>query len=76
MASTKFYLDLRGKAADGKGTILIHIFHNRTMTTVSTGIRVAPNEWDGERVKTEGSEVINAKLADKKSSIDIYNTII
>lgn len=70
MASTKFYLDLRGKAADGKGTILIHIFHNRTMTTVSTGIRVAPNEWDGERVKTEGSEVINAKLADKKSSID------
>lgn len=70
MASTKFYLDLRGKAADGKGTILIHIFHNRTMTTISTGIRVAPNEWDGERVKTEGSEATNATLQEKKGKID------
>lgn len=70
MASTKFYLDLRGKAADGKGSVLIHIFHNRTMTTVSTGIRVAPNEWDGERIKSSGSETLNASLQEKKGKID------
>ena len=70
MASTKFYLDMRGRAADGRGTILIHIFHNRTMTTVSTGIRVAPNEWDGEKIKTVGSETQNAALQEKKGKID------
>ena len=70
MASTKFYLDLRGKAADGKGTILIHIFHNRTMTTVSTGIRCTPQEWDGERIKSPGSETLNASLQEKKMKID------
>ena len=70
MASTKFYLDLRGKAADGKGTVLIHIFHNRTMTTVSTGIRCAPNEWDGERVKSDNTETVNAILQEKKGKID------
>ena len=70
MASTKFYLDMRGKAADGKGTILIHIFHNRTMTTVSTGVRCTPQEWDGERIKTSGSEALNALLQEKKVKID------
>ena len=70
MASTKFYLDMRGKAADGKGTILIHIFHNQTMTTVSTGIRCAPNEWDGERIRTAGSEALNALLQEKKGKMD------
>ena len=70
MASTKFYLDMRGRAADGKGTILIHIFHNQTMTTVSTGIRCAPQEWDGERIKLAGSEALNASLQEKKGKID------
>lgn len=70
MASTKFYLDMRGRASDGKGTILIHIFHNQTMTTVSTGIRCSPQEWDGERIKTPGSEPLNASLQEKKGKID------
>ena len=71
MASTKFYLDLRGKAADGKGSILIQIFHNHSMTSVSTGIRVLPTEWDGTQVvKISGAEAINASLGEKKGKLN------
>ena len=71
MATTKFYLDLRGKAKDGKGSILISIFHNKTTATVPTGIRVAANEWDGNRIiKRQDSSILNAKLSKKRSDID------
>ena len=50
MATTRFYLDLRGRAKDGKGSVLITITHNRTVATVPTGVRVAPNTWDGSNV--------------------------
>lgn len=71
MASTKFYLDCRGRAADGKGTILIQIFHNHSMTSISTGVRVSLTEWDGSRVKNlPGAEAINAALQEQKSKID------
>ena len=71
MASTKFYLDLRGKAADGKGSVLIQIFHNHSMTSVSTGIRLLPAEWDGRRVvRIPGAEAINASLEDRKGKLD------
>lgn len=71
MASTKFYLDLRGKASDGKGTLLIQLFHNRTMTSISTGIRVKPNEWKGGKiVGVENFELLNANLTEQKGKID------
>lgn len=71
MATTKFYLDLRGKAQDGKGTILITITHNRTTATVSTCIRISANEWDGDRViKRPDSSILNAKLSKRRADID------
>ena len=71
MATTRFYLDLRGRAKDGKGSIVITIYHNRTTSMIPTGIRVAPNEWDGSHVvRVVGSDAINAKLAEKISSVD------
>lgn len=71
MATTRFYLDCRGRAKDGKGSIVITIYHNRTTAMVPTGIRVKPNEWDGNHVvRVVGSDAINAKLAGKKSNLD------
>ena len=71
MATTRFYLDLRGKAKDGKGSIVITIYHNRTTAMIPTGLRVAPNEWDGSHIKgIPGCDALNARLADKKSSVD------
>ena len=71
MATTKFYLDMRGKATDGKKPILINIFHNRTTATVSTGIRIVPSEWNGAAViKRHDSSILNAKLSKMKSDID------
>jgi len=71
MATTRFYLDLRGRAKDGKGSIVITIYHNHTTATVSTGVRVAPNEWDGFRViRLVGSEALNVKLSTQKTGLD------
>ena len=71
MATTRFYLDLRGKAKDGKGSIVITIYHNRTTAMIPTGIRVKPNEWDGSHVvRVAGCDAINAKLTEKKSNLD------
>ena len=71
MATTKFYLDLRGNAKDGKGSILISIFHNKTTATIPTGVRVLPSEWDGDRiVKRSDSLILNAKISKKRSDID------
>lgn len=71
MATTRFYLDLRGRAKDGKGSIVITIYHNRTTATIPTGIRVAPNEWNGSHViRVVGCDAINAKLTEKISSIN------
>lgn len=71
MASTKLYLDLRGKAKDNNGSIVIVISHNRTTTTVATGIRVSRNEWDGKKViRRSDASILNAELAKKKNDVD------
>lgn len=71
MATTKFYLDLRGKAKDNRGSILISIFHNKTTATIPTGVRVQPNEWDGDRVvRRPDSSILNAKLSKRRFEID------
>lgn len=71
MATTKFYLDLRGNAKDKRGSVLISIFHNKTTATVPTGVRLLPTEWDGDRVvRRPDSSILNAKLSKKRSDID------
>lgn len=71
MASTKFFLDLRGKAKDGKGSVLIRLYHNSTTTTFCTGVRVYPENWTGFSVtNVSGYAAINAKLNEQKTQID------
>ena len=71
MATTKFYLDLRGKAKDGKGSVLITLYHRETTTTIKTGIRIHPENWDKQRViNLSGSSAINVKLQEQKATID------
>ena len=77
MASTKLYLDLRGKAKDGKGTICVTITNNQTCATVGTGVRVSPKEWNGTRViKHQDAELLNAKINKVKSEIDTQIAIL
>jgi len=71
MATTKFYLDLRGRAKDGRGTILITIFHNHSTATISTGIRVPKASWNGTSIiRYPGSDALNSKISQQKSTID------
>lgn len=71
MIATKFFLDMRGKSKDGKGSILIRIYKNGTSTTVATGIRVSPDCWDADHtIHIAGAEIINAELIEKKTKID------
>lgn len=71
MASTKLYLDMRSKAKDGKGTVLVILSHNQSTTTFSTGVRVLPANWkNGKVVKLPDSGVLNIKIDSKKTSID------
>ena len=73
MASTKFYLDLRGKAKDGKGSVLIILYHNATTTSIGTGVRILPYCWSKKSqrcVKTPDAEILNASLLNQKQKID------
>ena len=77
MATTRFYLDLRGKAKDGKGSVVITLAHNGTTATFSTGIRVFPQFWSGNAVvKTTDAEAMNAILLKRKSDIDTNLAIL
>ena len=71
MFTTRFYLDLRGKAKDGKGSVIIILQHNFSSASFSTGIRLAPNEWhNGKVVKHPSAGALNASLQEQKSRID------
>jgi len=71
MATTRLYLDLRGKAKDGKGNIIITISHNRTTTSIATGIRIAKSEWNGKQVVGRSdADILNAFLQKQKNRID------
>ena len=77
MATTKFYLDMRGKAKDGRGSVVIILAHNQTTTSFSTGVRLLPSQWNGSSaIKIEGREAINASLVQKKQQIDKELAII
>lgn len=71
MASTKFFLDLRGNAKDGMGSILISLCHNSTCAKFATGIRVSPKNWNEKKViGIDGFEAININLEKQKLKID------
>ncbi len=72
MASTKLYLDLRNKAKDGKGTVVIMLTNCQTSTSIGTGIRVSRSEWNGSHVtKRADAAMLNIKLAEIKNEIDL-----
>ena len=71
MATTSFFLDTRGKAKDGKGSVLILLYHNHSTTTISTGVRVARENWRDQKVfRHPEAEALNAALQKQKSKVD------
>lgn len=73
MAALKFYLDLRGKAKDGKGSVLIILSHNNTSTSIATGVRLLPDEWDSRKkmiVAKQDAVALNANLQTQKTGLE------
>lgn len=71
MATTHFYLDLRTKASDGKGSVVIALSHNRTTTTIRTGVRLAPEEFKEQKVVgRKDAKLLNTKLQKQKAELD------
>lgn len=71
MATTKFYLDTRGRAKDGRGSVLLMLYHNNTSASFPTKVRLSVTEWNGGKLQgVPGSEAINANLQNLKSRID------
>lgn len=69
MITTKFYLDTR-KTAPGKSALLkISITKDRTVSYLSTGIRLLPSDWDADALKAKSQTVqVSAEL--KKANVD------
>ena len=71
MATTKLYLDLRAKAQDGKGSIVILLRNGTTSTSFNTGIRLKKSEWKNNRVANRvDADILNVQIAQKKNEID------
>lgn len=71
MATTRYFLDTRAKAQDGKGSIVLLISHNHTTTTMRTGIRISKDNWNKNKVvKLPEAELFNFKLQEQKTSVD------
>lgn len=71
MSATRLYLDMRSKAKDGRGSVVITLAHNYTTATFSTGIRLLKSEWDGRKViNRDDAGLLNVKLAERKNEID------
>lgn len=69
--NTKFYLDFRGKASDGKGSLCLFIFRHGKSTSIPFGIRLSKNEWSGTKIiNREDSSAMNALINKRKSDID------
>lgn len=77
MITTKFYLDRRMKAKDGKGNIVLLICYNRTSSTIPTGIRVLPKDWDGTKiVNLPDAMSLNVDLIQKRAEINKSITLL
>lgn len=73
MATTKLYLDLRGKAKDRKGSVVILLYHNASTVSIPTGIRVYPENWNKSKqrvIDITGAEAINVSLQKQKTQVD------
>lgn len=71
MSTIRLYLDMRSKAADGKKPVLVTISHNKTVAFVSTGIRVKPENWNGNAVTgLADSVLLNAQLTRVRAGIE------
>jgi len=71
MATTRLYLDRRARAKDGKGSIIITLFHNNSTASFPTGVRIYPEQWNGSKViKHPNADSINVLLANKKLCLD------
>ena len=69
--NTKFYLDFRGKASDGKGSLCIFIFKQGKSASIPLGIRLSKSEWSGTKiVNRDDSSALNVLINKKKSDID------
>ena len=71
MSKTRLFLDLRGKARDGKGPVLVWLEHRGQSTTVSTGVRILPSEWNGaEVINRDDSPALNVTIQEAKLKVD------
>lgn len=71
MATTRLYLDCRSKAKDGKGNVIITLFHNHSTAAFPTGVRVLPSQWNGSKiVKHPMADTLNTIINDKKLKVE------
>lgn len=69
--NTKFYLDFRGKASDGKGSLILILFKQGKSASIPLGIRLSKSEWSGTKIiNRDDSSALNALINKKKSDID------
>lgn len=71
MATTNFYLDKRHTSADGRHMIIILISSRSTTASISTKIRVSPEQWDKNKIiKHPNASILNANINALKNKID------
>lgn len=72
MAQTRLYLDTRTLDKNGQGTLRLILSQNRTQTSLSLGIRLAPEEWSGGKVVGRpDKDTLNIMIQKRKADIDM-----
>ena len=72
MAKTNLYLDMRGRAADGMGSLQLTLYNNRTTASLPLGVRLKPNQWKNSTVVNRpDSAQLNVAINKRKSEIDM-----
>lgn len=63
---------MRGRAADGMGSLYITLYHNTRMIYLPLGIRLKPSEWKNDTVVNRpDSKELNEFITAKKARIDL-----
>ena len=71
MIYTRFYLENRYRTKSGKHVLLLLLINKSDVVTISTKIRLAPNEWDGTKiVRRNDASQLNAVISKFKSDVD------
>lgn len=71
MVSSKLYFDIRRPDKKGRGVLRIVITKRGTTSMFSTGIKLFPDQWDGNMVvKHPDSKVLNSALKIKVGSVE------